>query len=138
MAIYMDIFLQDPNIVRLPPEEVRLVEVQVTPQANGRQVKIYIELTPFKKRPNLEVNIVSASGRVAARSSILESMLPKMEFTMHLRQPEPGSEYTLEITVYYQKLPEPSDEPIEMPLPEPMVVDRRSTSFVLPTGEKME
>jgi hypothetical protein len=128
----MNLFLQDPDEVRLPPEEVRLYEVQVKPQLNGRQVKIYLELTPFLKRPNVEVTITAASGSIAAHSTILETMLRKLEFTMHLRQPESGSEYSIECTVYYQKLPELSDVPMELPLPEPMVVDRHMATFILP------
>jgi len=128
----MDFFLQDPNEVRLPPEQVRLLAMEVTPQPGSPRVKIFLELTPFKKRPNLEVTIYSPSGMKAAHSSILETMLPKLEFTMHLHPPEPGCEYTIECIVYYQKLPEPGDEPVELPLPEPMVVDRRKITFVLP------
>ncbi len=131
----MNLFLRDPNEIRLPPEEVRLIEVQVTPQMNGRLVKIQLELTPFMKRPNVEATITSRSGKEAGHASILQTMLPKMEFTMHLRQVEPGDELTLETVVYYQKLPEPSDKPVELPLPDPMVVDRSTTSFTVPKAE---
>jgi len=128
----VNIFFRDPNEIRLPPEEVRLREMQVTPQQNGRQVKILLELTPFMKRPNVEVTITATSGKEAAHASILEAMMPKMEFTMHLRTLEPGGEYTLESIVYYQRLPEPSDTPMEVPLPEPLIVDRKKTNFILP------
>lgn len=127
----MDFFLQDPDEVRLPPEEVRLVNMEVTPLPGSPRVKIHLELTPFKKRPNVEVTITAPSGKKAAYASILETMLRKLEFTMHLRQVEPGSEYTIESVVYYQKLPEPSDVPMDVPLPEPMVVDRRKATFIL-------
>jgi hypothetical protein len=131
----MDIFFQDPNEVRLPPEEVRLRELQVTPQPDGNRVKIYLELTPFKKRPNVEVTITAASGKEAAHASILEAMLHKMEFTMHLRQPVAGSRYNVQTIVYYQRLPEPSETPTELPLPEPMIVDCHETTFTLPKLE---
>jgi hypothetical protein len=127
----MDFFFQDPNEVRLPPEQVRLRELQVTPQPGGTRVKIYLELTPFKKRPNVEVTITSATGKEAAHTSILEAMLHKMEFTMHLREPVPGSRYDVETIVYYQKLPEPSETPGDIPLPDPMIVDRHETTFTL-------
>jgi hypothetical protein len=127
----MDFFLQDPDEVRLPPEEVRLLSMVATPQPGSPRVKINLELTPFKKRPNLEVTITAPSGKRAAHASILEAMQRKMEFTLHLRQVEPGGEYNLESVVYYQKLPEPSDEPVEVPLPEPLVVDRRKLAFIL-------
>ena len=128
----MNIFLQYPDEVRLPPAEVRLLEVKVTPQPDGRRVKIFLELTPFLKRPNIDVTITSAKGKKAAHSSILETMLRKLEFNLHLREPEPGGEYAIECLVYYQKLPEPVDTSQEVSLPEPMVVDRQKAAFVLP------
>ncbi len=128
----MDMFLIDPNEIRLPPEEVRLLNLEVTPLPGSPRVKISLELTPFKVRPNVEVLITAASGKKAAHSSILETMLHKLEFTMHLRVVEPGSEYSVESTVYYQKIPKPSETSVEVALPEPMVVDRNKTSFILP------
>jgi hypothetical protein len=131
----MDIFFRDPNEIQLAPEEVRLNKVHVTPQSNGRQVRIYLELTPFIKRPNVEVTITAESGKEVAHTSILETMLPKLEFTMHLRGPEPGKKYNLETTVYYQRMPEPSDIPMDVPLPEPMIVDNHKATFILPPLE---
>jgi hypothetical protein len=131
----MDIFFQDPNEIRLPPEEVRLREMQVKSQPNGKQVKIHLELTPFKKRPNVEVTITGKSGKQVAHTSILETMLPKLDFTMHLREAEPGREYTVEAILYYQQLPAPTEVPKDIPLPDPMVVDRRKSTFILPQLE---
>ncbi len=128
----MDMFLLDPNEIRLPPEEVRLLTMEASPQPGDPRVKITLELTPFKVRPNVDVVITAASGKKAAHSSILETMLRKLEFTMHLRVVEPGSEYSVESIVYYQKMPKPSETPVEVPLPEPMVVDHQKTSFILP------
>jgi hypothetical protein len=131
----MDIFFQDPNDVRLRPEEVRLREVQAMPLLDGNRVKVFVELTPFIKRPNLEITITTASGKEVAHASILETMLRKVEVIMHLRGTEPGSEYTLESTVYYQSLPEPSDNPMDLALPDPMIVDRQKVIFLLPQSE---
>jgi len=131
----MDIFLHDPDETRLPPEEVRLRKVQVTPQPYAQRVKIYLELTPFMKRPNVGVTITSASVMEVARTSILETMLPKLELIMHLREPEPGNAYTIETSVYYQNLPEPSDDPTDIPLPEPLIVDHNKTVFSFPHME---
>ena len=131
----MDIFLQDPNEARLPPEEVRLRRMRVEPLLDGSRVKIYLELTPFMKRPNVEVTITSSSGKEVAHTSILETMLRKLELTMHLRKSETGSKYTIESTVYYQRLPEPSDIPMDRPLPDPIIVDRLIETFILPQTE---
>ena len=131
----MNFFLNNPNEIRLPPEEVRLVKVQVIPQPNIGQVKVHLELTPFMKRPNIEVSITSGVGKEVGHTSILETMLHKLEFTMHLRQVEAGDELRMETTVYYQKLPEPSDTPVEIPLPDPLIVDHNTTAFSLPQAE---
>jgi hypothetical protein len=127
----MDIFFNDPNVVRLPPEEVRLLDMQITPQPESGRVKIHLELTPFQKRPDISVCITSLTGKEAARTTILETMLTKLELTIHLRGPEPGREYTAETTIYYQKLPQPSEDEVEIQLPEPMIVHHQKTTFIL-------
>lgn len=125
----MNPFLYDPNEKRLPPEEVRLTRVEARPQPNARLVKIHLELTPFIKRPNIELTITSDEGKEVGHTSILETMLNILELTMHLRRVEAGQVLTMQTTVYYQKLPEPTDRPVDIPLPEPMVVDRDTTTF---------
>jgi hypothetical protein len=128
----MNLFFHDPDEIRVPPEDVRLREVIVAPQPESGRVKIHLELTPFQKRPNISVSITNTAGKEAARTTILETMLSKLEFTMHLREPEQGNEYTLETTVYYQKIPQPSEAEVEIQLADPMIVDQHKTTFVLP------
>jgi hypothetical protein len=128
----MDYFFQDPGETRLPPEEVRLREVRVMPLPDGKRVKVWVELTPFTKRPNLEVTIISPSGKSISHANILETMLHRFEFFMHLHEAEPGEEYIIKSTLYYQSLPEPSDAPVDMPLPDPMIVDCQEVTFTLP------
>ncbi|HEX9092228.1 MAG TPA: hypothetical protein VF831_12105 [Anaerolineales bacterium] len=128
----MDFFLQDPDEHRLPPESVRLRELQIAIHPQGNKVKVNLELSPFKVRPNLEVTIFDPSGKEVAHTNILDAVLKKMEFIMHLRTPIPGGEYRLVTAVYYQKLPEPSETQVDLPIPEPTIVDRREATFVLP------
>lgn len=131
----MNFFLQDPNENRVPPEDVRLREVKVAVQSNGGRVKIFLELTPFMKRPNIDVTISDASGKEVAHTNILETMVPKLEFTMHLHEPEQGIEYRIETSVYYQRMPEPNDTQGNILLPDPMIVDRQIETFVFPKME---
>jgi hypothetical protein len=131
----MDIFFQDSNEIGLPLEEVRLIEVKVTPQANIGRVKIHLKLTPFMKGPNVSVTISDASGKDVAHTSILETMLPKLEFTMHMLEPVQSSEYSVEISVYYQPMPEPSENRVDIQLPDPKVVDRYKATFTFPQLE---
>jgi hypothetical protein len=128
----MSIFLRDPNEVRLPPEEVRLKKVHVTPLPNGRRVRIALELTPFQQPPSVEVTIATSSGKQVSQATILETMLPKLELTMHLREFDPGGIYDVETRVYYQLLPEASKEPMDIDLPEPKVVDQKVMTFTFP------
>ena len=128
----MDFFLQDPDELRLPPESVRLRDLHITPHPQGRKVKVNLELTPFKVRPNIELTIIDPSGKEAAHTNILDAVLKKMELIMHLRTPIPGGEYHLVTVVYYQKLPEPGETQVDVPIPEPTIVDRRETPFAMP------
>lgn len=128
----MSIFFVDPDEARLPPGEVRLKSVKVTPIISVGRVRIELELTPFQQRPNVDLTITDLTGTEAAKTTILEAMLSKLELTMHIRQPEPGQEYQLDTRVYYQKLPQPSLEPVDIALPDPMVVDQKVTTFTFP------
>lgn len=131
----MDIFFQEPDEIRRPPEEVRLREVQVFPMPDGKRIKVSIELVPFLKKPNLEISITTESGKEVAYTSILETMTPKNELVMHLREVKPGGEYTLTATVYYQSLPEPSNTPQDISLPDPLIVDQQKVIFSLPQSK---
>jgi hypothetical protein len=132
ISVHMSMFFQDPNEVKLPPEEVRLKSVQVVPTNSTGRVKVLIELTPFQKRPNVEVSINAPSGKEAAHAVILDTLLPKLEVNMHIREFEQGLEYRVETRVYYQRLPEATTQPVELPLPEPMQVDQQVISFMFP------
>ena len=81
----MDIFFQDPTAIPLPPDEVRVKDLRAAPWQDNRRVGIYLEVTPFQKRPNADITIHNPSGQVVATASIVETMITKMELTMHLR-----------------------------------------------------
>jgi hypothetical protein len=97
----MDIFFQDPADIPLPPDEVRIRRFEAAPWPDNRRVRISLEITPFLKRPNGEVEIVGPDGQAAARLTIIETITPRMEFTVHLRGQVPPGEYTASATVYY-------------------------------------
>jgi hypothetical protein len=126
----VNIFFPDPNDPPCPPEEVRLRDLGAKPWPDGQRVKVFFELTPFQMRPSAEVRLSGPDGEEAAQVSILEAISRKMEFNLHLRPDAPAGEYTLAVTVYYQKLP--SQEQPEAPLPEPLVVDRGQFKFNIP------
>ncbi len=130
----MDIFFQDPTAIPLPPDEVRIKELRAEPWPDNRRVQITLEVTPFQKRPNGEVSITNPVGDEVASVSIIESIVPRMEFIMHLRGDNPAGEYRLSAELFYLLDPEGEESP---PQGRPrMVVDKMSIVFVIPISEE--
>lgn len=139
----MDIFFQDPSDIPLPPDEVRIRQLRAEPWPDGRRVRIYLEVDPFQKRPSAEVVITDSQGIVVAQASVIESMVRKMEFNMHLRQAQPSGRFTVSAVLFYSDpfpepqpheeghAPEPPSSPPVTPLPEAKKVDRAETTFTV-------
>lgn len=132
----MDIFFQDPSEVPLPPDEVRIRVVKAEPWPDGFRIKIYLEVDPFQRRPNAEVQIKNPDGQVIAQASVIESLTRKMEFNLHLRQKQPEGEYTVLARLFYSEtIPEPKEgEETPIQLPASTVVDEVQTTFKLGSG----
>jgi hypothetical protein len=136
----MDIFFQDPSQIPLPPEEVRIRIFRAVPWPDGRRVLVRLELTPFQKRPNGKIIIFDDQGEEVANISIIETIDPKMEFTIHLRSPKPGCQYTASSTLFYTEIEDAADpeagagfeaKPLP-PIPTTVkVVDQAKTTFRL-------
>ncbi len=84
----MDIFFTDPTDIPLPPDEVRIRQLVASPWPDGHRVSVALHITPFQKPPSGEINIINAVGDELAIINIIETVDPKMEFTMHLRGAE--------------------------------------------------
>jgi hypothetical protein len=132
----MDIFFQDPTAIPLPPQEVRIKSLSAELWPDNRRVSVILEVTPFQKRPSGEVNISNPLGVEVASVSIIESIVPRMEFTMHLRGENPAGEYRLSATLYYLSEAESQEHPNEER--QRMVVDERSVLFEIREGESRE
>lgn len=109
----MDIFFQDPDAIPLPPDEVRIKTLRAEPWSDNRRVRVFLEITAFQKRPSGEVIILDTNGDVAASISIIETIMPSMEFTLHLRGMIVPGEYRLVAEIFYLSEPEKPDIPIE-------------------------
>jgi hypothetical protein len=96
-----DIFWTDASEAPVPPDEVRIREFSAVPRRDGTRIDVNAELTPFQKRPNLEVSIHNAAGNEVAALSLVEAIDPKMDFTMHLREAKTGGTYRAAILVFY-------------------------------------
>lgn len=129
----MDIFFQDPDDVPVPPDEVRIREFRAEPYPDARRVRIYLEVSPFQKRPSGEITITDRQGRLAASANIIESMSRKMELTLHLRGAVPAGAMCAAADIFYQDAPAEGDgEGAAVELPERKQVDRMEIEFTLP------
>jgi hypothetical protein len=96
----MDFFLPQDNLNRAVPEETRITHLAVQPDPQGRRLRTQIEITPFQRRPYIEVTLTDSAGEEVASTSIVEPLSWKLEFTLHLRG-EIRNPYTLDARLYY-------------------------------------
>lgn len=120
----MDIFFTDPSDAPVPPNEMRIRSLTAESYPDKRRVKVYLEVTPFQKRPVGEITIQNQRGIQVAVINIIEPMENKMEFTMHLREAEPEGVYTIHATLAYTELIEEEDDSGEVVVsPKTVVID---------------
>lgn len=96
----MDFFLPEDHLQRAVPEETRITSLTAKPYPDGYRLRVNIEMTPFQKRPHLEVVLNDADNQEIASSSIIEPLGWKIEFTMHIRG-ELNNPYTLQARLFY-------------------------------------
>lgn len=119
----MDFFNIDPDLKLLPPEETRIILLDVKPYEDCRRIRIFLELTPFLKPPFIEFNLIDAKGNDAGSASIIEPPRWKHELTMHIKySKQTTGEFQLTARLFY---PELEDQ------------DKRVLSFTLP-NQKIE
>ena len=107
----MDFFLPEDNLTRAVPEETRISALSAQPYPDGHRLHVNIEVTPFQKRPCIEVILNDSNGVEVASTSIVEPMSWKLEFTMHIRG-ELNNPYALSARLYYPEGDGPSKEPL--------------------------
>ncbi|QYK50625.1 MAG: hypothetical protein KF701_09530 [Anaerolineales bacterium] len=96
-----DIFFTEAGQAPVPPQEVRIRELEAAPRTDGLRIQVRIDITPFQRRPNVEAMIVNEAGQPLATVSVVEAIDPIMEFVMHLRQERTPGRYTLKARVFY-------------------------------------
>ena len=74
----MDIFFSDPDEIPLPPDEIRFRNIQVYPIDDSNKIKIYIEIDPFRKKPNIDLVVFNNRREIATSVNIIESIQRKM------------------------------------------------------------
>jgi hypothetical protein len=126
----MDIHFTDLSEVPLPPNEVRIQDFRLEPYPDGKRVRVYLELTPFQKRPSGELFIKDLLGNQVASANIIETIDPKMELTMHLRIPNPKGAYQAQVIIFYSDTLEDITEDDQIiKTPGRHIVDEKEKSF---------
>ena len=105
----MDFFFPEDNLTRAVPEETKINSLSAQPYPDGRRLRVNLEVTPFQKRPYIEIILTDADGGEVSSTSIVEPLSWKLEFTMHIRG-ELNNPYKLNARLYYPD--GPSNEPI--------------------------
>jgi hypothetical protein len=116
----MDFFFPEDNLNRMVPEETDITSLSAEPFPDGYRVRVNIQITPFQKRPYIEVWLKDADGEEVASSTIVEPLSWKIEFTMHIRG-ELNNPYTIEAKLYYPDGPSQKPQTFEFDVkpPEP-------------------
>lgn len=89
--------------IELPKEreDVRLKQLGLFVHEDGRRIAVGFNLTPFRERPSLDVTLRNDRGEEAGSLTVIEALSPNFNLTMHLRDREPTSIYSVEAIVYY-------------------------------------
>jgi hypothetical protein len=97
----MEFFFPEDNLTRAVPEETKITSLKAEAYPDGsKRLRVNIEVTPFQKRPYIEVALNNAAGDEVASTSIVEPLSWKLEFTLHIRG-EIQNPYTLNARLYY-------------------------------------
>lgn len=96
----MDFFFPEDNLSRAVPEETRVTSLSAQNYPDGRRLRVHLEVTPFQKRPYIEVTLFDSEGDEIASTNIVEPLSWKLEFTMHVRG-EIRNPYSLSAKLYY-------------------------------------
>lgn len=108
----MDFFFpelsDDGGSIPLPPEEMRFLELRAEPARDDGppRTRVYVEVTPFRKRPCIDIALTGADGAELASVNIVEPMQRKNVITMHLRGAQQTGQFTLQARLYYPNGPE--------------------------------
>lgn len=116
----MDFFFPEDNLNRMTPEETDITSLSAEPYPDGYRLHVNIQVTPFQKRPHIDVLLTDVDGNIVGSTTIVEPMGWKLEFTMHIRG-ELKNPYTLEAKLYYPDGPskDPQTFSFDVKPPEP-------------------
>lgn len=101
-----NIFFTDSSEAPVPPDEVRIRALKAVPRPDGQRIDTEIEISPFQKKPNVELIIRNQDGLELSSLSVVEAIDPKMDFTMHIRGKKKTGSFTLNARLFYANIEE--------------------------------
>jgi len=118
---WMEFFLNDPDIERMPPADTRLLDLRVEPYPDGKRLRVAIDLTPFQQKPYLELTLTNSVGEIVASTSIVEPVAWRLELTLHILKPGnvTGGFYQLTVTLSFPELGEIDHRAVIIDIPYP-------------------
>lgn len=94
-------FFDDPQNQPRSREDVRIKQIGLFIQEDGRRLNFGLELTPFLEGPNIDVGITNADGELAGSLSVIEQDKANFSLMLHLRDQAPTNPYNLRVVIYY-------------------------------------
>lgn len=94
-------FFSDPENQPRSREDVRIKQIGLHVQEEGRRLMFGLELTPFLERPCIDVEISNAEGKPAGSLSVIEQVTPNFSLVLHLRDEEATDPYQMRVVIYY-------------------------------------
>jgi hypothetical protein len=103
-----NLFFFDTNEAPQPRDRVKITALTAEPYPDGSRVRMQLDITPFLERPNLEIYARKVNGPIVAEMSVIETMTPHLEFTLHIRGVEHLSgDYILHADLFYDDRAQP-------------------------------
>lgn len=114
----MTIQLIEGDDVPRAPSDVRFRRVAAELYADRQRVKLTYELTPFVRRPNVDIRLEGPLGTILGSVAIIETVDSRFSLTAHLRGAPPATGHFEVISLLgYVDLPEVDREvtPVDLP-----------------------
>lgn len=103
-----NMFFVESNEAPRPREEVEILELTAEPYPDSPRVRMGLKITPFLERPNIEIYAKKVDGPIVAEMSVIETMTPQLEFTLHIRGVEDiFGDYILRAELFYDDRTKP-------------------------------
>ena len=95
-------FFDDSSALPKAREDVRFNQLALYLHPSGlRRVAVGFDITPFRERPSIEIEVRNARGEWAGSLTVIETLDANFHLTLHLRDREPTTHYQLKAILYY-------------------------------------